>query len=61
MHDDYMTTQETADFLGVKRHTVEKWRKKGWLMPDAIGHGKNGRGGVYSLHHRFHAADLQRA
>ena len=47
MHDDYMTTQEVADFIGVHRRMVEKWRKKGWLMPDVIGHGKNGRGGVY--------------
>lgn len=47
MYDDYMNTEETANFLGVKRHTVEKWRKNGILMPDVIGHGKNGRGGVY--------------
>ena len=62
MHDDYMTTQETADFLGVKRHTVEKWRKKGWLMPDAIGHGKNGRGGVYyySKEHVLQLASVYR-
>ena len=47
MYDDYMNTEETAKFLGVRRHTVEKWRKKGVLMPDVIGHGKNGRSGVY--------------
>ena len=47
MQDDYMNTEETANFLGVTRKAVEYWRKKGWLMPDVIGHGKNGRGGVY--------------
>ncbi len=46
-YDDYMTTQETATFLGVCRRTVERWRSSGALLPDVIGHGKNGRGGVY--------------
>ena len=44
---EYFTTQEVADFIGVSKQTVEKWRKKGIFMPDVIEHGKNGRSGVY--------------
>jgi uncharacterized protein (DUF927 family) len=47
MHDDYMNTEETAKFLGVTKQTVIYWRKKGVFLPDIIGHGKNGRDGVY--------------
>lgn len=47
MYDDYMNTKETATFLKVSKTTVEKWRKKGWLMPDVIGHGKNGHHNVF--------------
>ena len=62
MYDDYMTTDELAKFIGVKRHTVEKWRKKGLLMPDVIGHGKNGRSGVfyYSKEHVLQLAAVYR-
>ena len=47
MYDDYMNTKETATFLKVSKSLVEKWRKKGWLMPDVIGHGKNGHHDVF--------------
>lgn len=47
MYDDYMTTAETATFLKVSPSLVKKWRRKGWLMPDVIGHGRNGRGKAY--------------
>ena len=46
-YDDYMNTEELAKFIGVSKQTVIKWRQKGWLMPDVIGHGKNRRSGVY--------------
>ena len=47
MYGDYMTTAETAKFLKVSPSLVKKWRNKGWLMPDAIGHDRNGRGKAY--------------
>lgn len=49
MHDDsnYMTTAETAAFLKVSQSTVKKWYKKGWLLPDVIGHDKRGRGRAF--------------
>ena len=47
MYDDYMNTAETANFLKVSPSLVKKWRKKGWLLPDVIGHGKNGRGKAF--------------
>ena len=47
MHDDYMNTQEVADFLKVSKSLVEKWRRKGVFLPDVIGHDKRGRGRAY--------------
>ena len=47
MKDDYMTTTEAAEFLHVSKRTVEKWRSKGWLLPDIIGHDRRGRKGCY--------------
>ena len=47
MHDEYMNTEELAKFIGVSKSLVEKWRNKGWLMPDVVGHGKNGHSNVY--------------
>ena len=47
MNDEYMNTEELAKFIGVSKSLVEKWRNKGWLMPDVVGHGKNGHSNVY--------------
>ena len=44
---DYMSTAETATFLNVSQSTVKKWYKKGWLLPDVIGHDKRGRGRAF--------------
>ena len=47
MYDDYMTTEELAKFIGVSKSLVEKWRRKGWLLPDVIGHDKRWRAKTY--------------
>lgn len=61
-YDDYMTTAETAEFLKVSKRTVEKWRAKGWLMPDVIGHDRRGRRGAYyySKEHVLQLASVYR-
>lgn len=34
--DGYLTTPESADFLGVKAWLIRKWRSRGWLAPQGL-------------------------
>jgi hypothetical protein len=34
--DGYLTTPESAQFIGVKPGTIRQWRKRGWLVPQGL-------------------------